>query len=276
MSVASEIAAYKVTVVNDITSKTLINTISPENVGDADTDLADLIKPWLELIEAGGGDIEGETYAPTTEGANTDVWYRISGGQFYVYRKESGTWVAKVNLTLGYVLPDGPISIRASITGFDVTVTSGSWVYSNVVYNKATQTFITLNAADLNFARYDLIYADTSGAVSYLAGTAASTPAFPATPANSIVIDYAIVPSSSSGNNPYLFSSGPGGSGMITVLITGTSDINGEYDASADNLPNFPIFTVYEGAYSIAAMYNNTTKIISGLNASTAFTAKFL
>lgn len=198
MSVASEIAAYKVTVVDAITSKTLINTISPENVGDADTDLADLIQPWLEMVES-GQEVFGSTDAPTDiEGSDADWWFRISGGQFYVYRKISGSWVAKVNLTLGYVLPDGPISIRASITGFDVTVTSGSWVIDNVIYNKATQTFITLDPADLNFTRYDLIYADNTGAVSYLAGTPASTPAFPTTPDDSIVVDYAIVPSSSS------------------------------------------------------------------------------
>lgn len=62
----------------------------------------------------------------------------------------------------------------------------------------------------------------------------------------------------------------------LKVTITSVSDSNGEYDASADNLPDFPVFTVYEGSNTIPASYNNTTKIISGLNPSTAFTAKFI
>lgn len=63
---------------------------------------------------------------------------------------------------------------------------------------------------------------------------------------------------------------------FFKVTITDTSDVNGEYDASGDSLPDFPVFTVYEGANTIPASYNNTTKIISGLNPSTAFTAKFI
>lgn len=62
----------------------------------------------------------------------------------------------------------------------------------------------------------------------------------------------------------------------LKVTITSVSDSNGEYDASGDNLPDFPTFTVYEGANTIPASYDNTTKIISGLNPSTAFTAKFI
>jgi hypothetical protein len=62
----------------------------------------------------------------------------------------------------------------------------------------------------------------------------------------------------------------------LKVTITNTSDSNGEYDASGDGVPDFPVFTVYEGANTIPASYDNTTKIISGLNPSTAFTAKFI
>lgn len=63
---------------------------------------------------------------------------------------------------------------------------------------------------------------------------------------------------------------------FLGKTVTGTSDSSGNYNASGDGLPAFPIYSVYEGANMVPASYNNTTKIISGLNTLTAFTAKFL
>lgn len=276
MSVASEIAAYKVQVVTDVTSKTMINTISPENVGDMGTDLADLILPWLEIVEAGGGAIWGETYAPTTEGENGDWWFRISGGQFFVYRKEAGTWNAYVNLSIGIVFPDGPlINLRVNVNGFDVIVTAGGWVIDNVIYQKLTETNFTVPAADLNFYRYDLIYADINSDILYLEGVAASTPNFPATPADSIVVDYIIVPPSSSGQSPYSFYGG-GMSTPDSFLISGTSDVNGEFDVSSYPIGEFPNVTIYDtNGLQSPAQYSNTDKKIYFLNPSETFNARF-
>lgn len=276
MSVASEIAAYKLTVVNNITSKVAINSISPENVGDSDTDLADLIQPWLEMVEF-GQEVFGETYAPTIEGSDGDWWFQISGGTFYVYRKISGSWVAKVNLTIGIVFPDGPlINLRVAVSGFDATVTPGGWVINNVIYQKLTQTAFVIPVADLNFDRYDLIYADTNGDVLYQQGVASSTPAFPTTPANTIVVDYIIVPSSSSGNLPYSYYGSAGGDPASSKLISGTSDVNGEYDASGDGIGEFPLFTIYDNnGLQAQYSYDNANKKIIYMPSSTAFTARF-
>lgn len=276
MSVASEIAAYKITVIDNITSKTLINSISPENVGDASTDLADLIEPWLELVEF-GQEVFGEIYAPTVEGSNGDWWFQISGGTFYVYRKISGSWVAKVSLTIGIVFPDGPlINLRVSVSGFDATVTPGGWVINNVIYQKLTQTAFVIPAADLNFDRYDLIYADTAGQVLYTAGVASSTPAFPVTPANTIVVDYIIVPSSASGASPYSYYGAAGGNPNMTALFPGVSDINGEYDLSSSGIQEFPIATIYdENELQATYAYDNSDKTIKFMPPSTAFTIRF-
>lgn len=278
MDPSAEIAAYKISVVTNITSKTDADSISPEDVGDANTDLADLILPYLINVAAGGGAISGGTDEPDDiEGEDGDIYYRISGGQFYVYRKESGTWIAYVNLTFGIILPDGPlINLRVAVNGLDATVTPGGWVIDNVLYEKGTQTAFTIPAPDLNFYRYDLIYANNAGQVLYLAGTAASTPNFPTTPADSIVVDYIIVPSSSSGEQPYSYYGNGGFQNDGTYLIQGTSDINGEYDVSAIITNEFPLFTIYdENGFQASYQYDNANKKIIYMPPSTNFTARF-
>lgn len=278
MSVASEIAAYKVQVTNDVTSKTAINTISPDNVGDMGTDLADLIKPWLQIVEAGGGTISGGTAVPSDlTGANGDVYYRITSGQFYVYRKESGSWINYVNLTLGFTFPDGPlINLRVSVAGYNATVTPGGWVIDNIIYQKATQTAFVIPAPDLSFDRYDLIYADKSNQVLYQSGVASSSPAFPTTPADTIVVDYIIVPSGASGGLPYSFYGNGGASPSNTTLVIGVSDINGEFDLTSYSLGSYPIVTFYDNN-GIEAPYthDSVNKKIIYMPPSTAFSARF-
>lgn len=279
MNPSAEIASYKIGVVTDITSKTTINSISPENVGDASTDLADLILPYLEIIAVGGGDISGGTGVPDDlVGADGDVYYRISGGTFFVYRKESGSWDAKVSLTIGIVLPDGPlINLRVAVNGLDVVVTPGGWVIDNVLYEKGTQTGFTIPTPDLNFYRYDLIYANNSGDILYITGTPSTSPNFPTTPANSIVVDFIIVPSVASGENPYSYYGNGGFSGGTeTLLISDTSDANGEYDVSSIVTSEFPLFTIYdENGMQASYQYDNTNKKIIFMPPSTNFTARF-
>ena len=96
-------------------------------------------------------------------------------------------------------------------------------------------------------------------------------PIFPGTLSDSTIIVVA-----ETGNNVTYRSTIGGLRSTLKITIADTSDANGEYDASGDGLPDFPIFQVYEGENTIPASYNNTTKIISGLNPSTAFTAKFI
>lgn len=61
------------------------------------------------------------------------------------------------------------------------------------------------------------------------------------------------------------------------ILITGTSDSNGEYDASAEGIRGFPVVTIYDqNELQSAAQYDNTNKKIVGMAASTAFTARFI
>lgn len=277
MNPVADIAAYIVSAMTNVTTKVTINSISPVDVGDIGTDLADLLLPYLQIINNYG--LTGGTTAPNDiDGQDLDQYIRINGTTFYVYRKVGGTWgTPLVQLTFGVTFPDGPlINLRVAVSGFDATVTPGGWVINNVIYQKLTQTAFVIPAADLNFDRYDLIYADTSGQVLYTAGVASSTPAFPTTPANTIVVDYIIVPSSSSGNLPYSYYGSAGGDPASSKLISGTSDVNGEYDASGDGIGEFPLFTIYDNnGLQAQYSYDNANKKIIYMPSSMAFTARF-
>lgn len=61
----------------------------------------------------------------------------------------------------------------------------------------------------------------------------------------------------------------------LKISITAVSDSNGEYDLSATAATD-TLICVYEGDNTVPASYNKSTKILSGLNASVTFTAKFI
>ncbi len=61
----------------------------------------------------------------------------------------------------------------------------------------------------------------------------------------------------------------------LKISITAISDASGEYDLSATAATD-TLVCVYEGDNTVPASYNKSTKILSGLNASTTFTAKFI
>ena len=60
------------------------------------------------------------------------------------------------------------------------------------------------------------------------------------------------------------------------VTVSGTSDASGNYDASASGVSSNPNVTIYDVSGNTSpATYNKTTKIISFLNPSEAFSAVF-
>lgn len=230
MSIASQLAAYKVTVNADVTTQTTAQSIEPPAVGFIGTELADIILDPLESIN-NYAITQGTSIPNDLDGADLDQYTRINGGVLTLYKKIAGSWVSQITYSFGYILPDGPLTLRTTISGSVVTVTLGGWIISNVIYQKLTQTQFTLTAADLNFTRYDLIYATTSNTILKLDGTASSSPAFPSVPANCIAVDYAIVPASSSGNSPYLLYGG-GTSSIIKSSLSFTEGdlvVDGEF-----------------------------------------------
>lgn len=60
------------------------------------------------------------------------------------------------------------------------------------------------------------------------------------------------------------------------ITVSGTSDASGNYNASASGVSASPNVTIYDVSGNTSpATYNKTTKIISGLNASEAFSVVF-
>lgn len=207
MGYNADITAYKAQIDNDISTQSLPNSIPPDVVGSGYTDLADLLAPYINSIN-NQGITSGSGVPSALSGNELDLYYRVQPSSFELYRKESGAWVLKVAVPFGIVLPDGPATLRTTIASTTVTVTPGGWFISNVVYNKATQTLFSVPAADLNFYRNDLIYADTSNQILYLTGTPSLTPVTPTLPANTIMVDTVIAPSVSADADPYLLFGG--------------------------------------------------------------------
>lgn len=58
------------------------------------------------------------------------------------------------------------------------------------------------------------------------------------------------------------------------VTLTGTTDTSGNYDASATGTAK--LIAVYEGNVLVRPEYNKSTKLLSAMNPSTAFTAYFI
>lgn len=202
MSIDAEITALIATTDAEITTASSPLSIAPDMVGSAIDNLALIVKKYygqtFSIIGGAGvpNDADGQ-----------DQWIYIrdnNPAEFYI--KVAGTWgspLAQINW--GVTFPDGAlIGLLTSISGFVVTVTAGGWTIDNVIYRKATQTQFTLSAADLNYGRYDLIYATTSNTVLIFTGTPSSSPVQPTLPANSVVLDYAFIPASSTGQSPYL------------------------------------------------------------------------
>lgn len=271
MGIRDELLAYDATVLANVTTKVAVDSIDPVDVGDIGTDLSAAIVDVLERSNQEA--ISSGSAAPLdVNGADGDRYFQNTGSVTYEWRKTAGVWVNNATISLGVTFPDGPLTnLRTSIAAMVVTVTSGSWAISNVIYQKATQTQFTLSAADLNFTRYDLIYADTSNQVLILEGTAASTPVVPTLPANCVQVDVAVIPSSSSGVAAYL-QSGAANSAVIT--IADTTDASGTFDCSATGTAR--LIAVYEGDTLVRPEFDKSTLILSAMNPSTSFTAYFI
>lgn len=196
------IQAYSTLVNQLVGSKVAENSIDPTDVASIGLELAELLLPILNTINDFA--ITGGTLPPDdVNGADLDLY--IQGGTSIVFwRKRNGIWVQEAEVPLGIQIVDGNISLQASVNEQIVTVSAGSWGISNTIYSKATQTQMTLTAADLNFNRIDTIAADTTGTVYLLDGVASSNPDPATLPASSIVVDFVFVPSSSSGDLPYI------------------------------------------------------------------------
>lgn len=277
MAIEDLLIAYKLDKNTTIAQQVNINTIDPDMAANIGIDLADILIGELPKQNRFG--ITASELDPVG-GADTDTHYKSILNGIQIHRNVAGVWTLLATIATGVTLPDGIlVGLRASLTFPTVTIFPGAWAIANVKYTKAVNTELNINVADLNFSRYDLIYANTFGIIGYVAGVASATPAFPATPANSIIVDYVVVPSSSSGNLPYMFYAGAASaqSNVTGIPISGAFDADGNFSAAGFTLSATPVFTVYNvNGDQIPVGFNKTTKIISGGTPLETFTAKFI
>lgn len=222
MSYTSDKNAFNAAINTDISTQTTPNSIPPEVVGAGYTDLADLLEPYINAIN-NQALLFGTGVPSDLVGQDLDLYFQQTN-PINLYRKLSGSWVLQGSLPIDFTLPEGNLSVMTSITGFTVTASRGGWVINNTVYQKATQTLITVTGADANLDRYDLIYADELNQILYLQGTASVSPVVPSLPADTTMIDTVIVPSVASNNTPYLVFGG-GGNTQIEDAILNQTDV---------------------------------------------------
>ena len=202
MDYSQAIAAYKQLVQNAVGTKTEINSIDPTDVASIGLELATFLLNPLNTINnfnKFGGDVPPDN----TNGIDLDTYTEINSNYTH-YTKRNGIWSQDFSVPLGFTFGSGNITLQASVFGQVLSVSAGKWSVNNVIYSKATQTQLNLTAADANFNRIDLVYANSSGVIDLLDGVASPTPNEPVTPANSIIVAYVYVPSISSGELPYI------------------------------------------------------------------------
>ena len=100
----------------------------------------------------------------------------------------------------GAAAPDGIVTgLSLSITGLSVSVAPGSWRIAGTINTKSAITTLTLATADTVNNRIDLVYADNTGNITKVTGTASANPVKPSLPANTVEVGFALVtPSGSS------------------------------------------------------------------------------
>jgi len=204
-----------------VTEKVAIDSIDPVDVGDATTNLEEFLQTTLNALQYPTW-TEGSVAPVDGVGQFGDYYKQDNGaGVITIWENNEGIWVTLYTINISpSTVPDSiRTGLQCFIDGFVVTVLAGSWYINNAQYQILTQTQFTLSPADANYLRYDLIYASNDDLIHILEGTASISPTIPAVPANSIMVDVAVIPSIASGADPYLISGqGPsGGSGSNYV-----------------------------------------------------------
>jgi hypothetical protein len=252
MSIQNDITAYKSVVNNNVSTQSEPNSIAPETVGAIGIDLADIILP--ELLKINNLNVTGGTAMPDG-GQMYDVYFKSNLNEIQIWRNINGTWTLKGSIPLGISYPDGIIlGLRTSIDGSTATVSPGTWAIQNTAYNKNTQTQLTIDPRDLNYGRWDLIYANTANQISLYKGVASNVPSKPLLPVNSIAVDYIYVPSTGS---PFLLSgSTAGGSTSIGKTKITVQDGNKVINWQSDIIPGDVV--------TYAQKHSNTIAVLQG------------
>lgn len=243
-----------------ITSKDEPNSIDPVDVGGTFTDFSDLLLPIVNTIN-GFNILDGVVPPTDSDGEINDEYFEF-GSQLKVYKKSnlsSPLWALKASGDLGVNILDGNINVQATVEAYEVTASSGQWGIDNTIYTKVSPDTYTVPTPDLNFGRIDGLFGDKFNAVNYVSGVASSTPAQPATPADSVLIGYVFVPPSVPGDLPYIL--GSNAPTPLTLTTTGTTGVA----TLLGNVLNIPDYSA--GSISVTIDVSSTPYSKSTLNA---------
>lgn len=132
-------------------------------------------------------------------------YYEPTTGDRYIYNGSTYKWT---RIPYSYASDGVVTGMGLSVAGSTLTVASGSWRISNVVYSKSTATTITLPAADATLSRYVTVYATNTSTVSSVNGTLSANPVEASIPAGSTRIGAALI-------TPTSTTTGGGGTGTV-------------------------------------------------------------
>ena len=130
---------------------------------------------------------------PAAQVGVTDTANYFTGTTVEVALAEVGAALAllatKVKEKTDYGVLSGLVVAAQTTPDMTVTVSAGVAYMSNGTrYAPAAVASLAVTAADATNPRKDIVYLSSAGVVSYLAGTAAATPAAPATPAGGLLL----------------------------------------------------------------------------------------
>ncbi len=271
MALGTDLDSYRAAVNEDITVQTDPNSIPPETVGGFLVQMADIVEEYFP----GGytGFSNGASEPNPLAGEDKDIYFQ-DGTPVKVWQKQGATWLNVANIVIPLTFPDGNFTVRTYLKQGTATASSGFWYIDNGQYQKATQTQFTISAANGTLETQDLIYANKLNQILYTQGTPGLGQ--PALPANTVLIDVVIIPSTSSAADPYLLLGQTQEVVESSILtVSATADANGQVDLSAMSIPDFPIMSAYQNNNIIPASYDNSTKVAYGLEPSTSVTFKF-
>lgn len=130
---------------------------------------------------------------PAAQVGVTDTANYFTGTTVEVALAEVGAAIAllatKVKEKTDYGVLSGLVTSAQGTPDMTVSVSAGVAYMSNGTrYAPAAVASLAVTAADATNPRKDIVYLSSAGVVSYLAGTAAATPAAPATPAGGLLL----------------------------------------------------------------------------------------
>lgn len=107
----------------------------------------------------------------------------------YLTASRSAAIQTQFNERTSYGVVSGLTVAQQTVADMTVKVSSGIiYMASGIRFTPSAVASIAITAADATNPRIDIIYVNSSGVVSYLAGTAGATPAAPALPAGGMLL----------------------------------------------------------------------------------------